>query len=60
MSIAAAQSIDGSFQHRRRRVEIGIADTQAYDVFAALEGGLRRVVNEPGIRAVARYSLDQG
>ena len=59
MSIAGAQSFDGAFQHRLGRVEIGIADTQQYDVFAALLGRARRVMNQPSVRAVARDSLDQ-
>ncbi len=59
MRVAAAQSLDGPFQYRRRRLEIRIADAQQDHIFAALLGHARGVVNDPGIRAVARDSLDQ-
>jgi hypothetical protein len=45
---------------RARGFEIGVADAQQDDVFAALVGRPRLVVNDPGVRAVARDSLDQG
>jgi hypothetical protein len=60
MRIAGAQSFDGPLQHRSRRVQVGVADAQQYDVFTALQSLPRRIVNAPRIRAVAGDSLDQG
>jgi len=46
--------------HHAPGFQIGVADTQQDDVFAALVGRPAFVVNDPGVRAVARDSLDQG
>ena len=56
---AAAHALDGAVDHRSRRVEIGIADAENDDIFAAVLRGPRRVMGFPGIGAVACDALHE-
>ena len=58
--VAGAQARDGTFQHRGRRFQIRIADTQQEHVFAAFPRKARLVVGSPGVRAIAADARHEG